>query len=99
MLVQADTPDRLLAAPADVFVERFVGEDRALRRLALRRLDELDLARDGAAPDAPRAPAGMSARGAVSLMLETGAPELVVVGDDGAERGVLRLDRVRELLA
>jgi len=99
VLVQADTPDRLLAAPADAFVERFVGEDRALRRLALRRLDELELAPDGAAPDAPRAPGGMSVRSAVSLMLESGAPELVVVGEDGAERGVLRLERVRELLS
>ena len=41
----------------------------------------------------------MSVRSAVSLMLESGAPELVVVGEDGAERGVLRLERVRELLS
>jgi osmoprotectant transport system ATP-binding protein len=34
-LVQYDTPDRLLAAPANAFVADFVGADRALRRLSL----------------------------------------------------------------
>ena len=43
ILVQYDTPDAILAHPADEFVARFVGEDRALRRLALRRVGELEL--------------------------------------------------------
>ena len=34
-LVQYDTPEAILAAPADAFVEAFVGADRALKRLAL----------------------------------------------------------------
>ena len=34
-LVQYDTPDRLLAHPIDDFVESFVGDDRALKRLRL----------------------------------------------------------------
>src|SRR5438105_3532601 len=38
MLAQYDTPDAILAHPADRFVEQFIGEDRALRRLALHRL-------------------------------------------------------------
>ena len=33
-LVQVDTPDRLLAAPADDFVAGFLGADRGIRRLA-----------------------------------------------------------------
>ena len=37
VLAQYDTPDELLAHPVDEFVARFVGEDRALRRLSLRR--------------------------------------------------------------
>jgi osmoprotectant transport system ATP-binding protein len=97
VLAQVDTPDAVLAAPAGDFVRRFVGEDRALRRLALRRLGELPL-EDGAAPNAPVASASATARNAVSLMLEAGARELRVVGDDGADRGVLRLEQVRELL-
>ena len=38
MLAQYDTPDAILAHPADDFVKQFIGEDRALRRLALRTL-------------------------------------------------------------
>ncbi len=38
VLAQYDTPDAILARPADEFVAQFVGEDRALRRLALRRV-------------------------------------------------------------
>ena len=35
VLAQYDTPDEILAHPADEFVAQFIGEDRALRRLAL----------------------------------------------------------------
>ncbi|MDY0289663.1 MAG: ABC transporter ATP-binding protein [Sphaerochaeta sp.] len=34
-IVQADTPERVLAAPLDEFVERFLGPDRSLQRLTL----------------------------------------------------------------
>ena len=34
-LIQYDTPEAILARPANAFVERFVGADRALKRLAL----------------------------------------------------------------
>ena len=43
VLAQYDTPDAILAHPADEFVAQFIGEDRALRRLALRRLGEVEL--------------------------------------------------------
>ena len=43
VLAQYDTPDAILAHPADEFVAQFIGEDRALRRLALRRLAEVEL--------------------------------------------------------
>ncbi len=42
-LVQYATPAELLAAPVDEFVADFVGADRALKRLALVRLEELEL--------------------------------------------------------
>ena len=43
VLAQYATPAELLMAPADDFVEDFVGADRALKRLALTRVGELDL--------------------------------------------------------
>jgi osmoprotectant transport system ATP-binding protein len=43
VLAQYDAPDRLLAAPASEFVERFVGADRGLKRLSLGRVGDLPL--------------------------------------------------------
>ena len=43
VLAQYDAPDRLLAAPASEFVERFVGADRGLKRLSLARVRDLAL--------------------------------------------------------
>src|SRR5436190_17013455 len=99
VLVQYDTPDAILADPAGEFVERFIGEDRALRRLALRRLGDLELEpAGGGAGDLPVAPRSTTVRNAVSLMLGARAPAVRVLGDDGAELGLLRLDRVATLL-
>ncbi len=56
VLAQYDTPDAILAQPADEFVAQFIGEDRALRRLALRRVGdvELDPVLQGRTGDRPR---------------------------------------------
>ena len=43
ILAQYATPAELLMAPADEFVEDFVGADRALKRLALMRVGDIDL--------------------------------------------------------
>jgi osmoprotectant transport system ATP-binding protein len=42
-VAQYATPAELLMAPADEFVEDFVGADRALKRLALMRVGDIDL--------------------------------------------------------
>ncbi len=43
LLAQYATPAELLMAPADPFVEDFVGADRALKRLSLMRVGDVDL--------------------------------------------------------
>jgi osmoprotectant transport system ATP-binding protein len=43
VLAQYATPAELLMAPADAFVENFVGADRALKRLALQRVADVTL--------------------------------------------------------
>jgi osmoprotectant transport system ATP-binding protein len=43
ILAQYATPAELLMSPADEFVEDFVGADRALKRLALLRVSDIDL--------------------------------------------------------
>ena len=107
-LAQYDTPDAILARPADDFVAAFIGEDRALRRLALHRVGEVELdpPPDGAGDDSspaasgalPVASAGTTLRNAVSLMVECGAESVLVVGDDGAPVGLLPFSRATELL-
>jgi osmoprotectant transport system ATP-binding protein len=62
VLVQYDTPERILAEPADDFVARFVGLDRGLKRLTLSRLSDLsleeaDTVADGTAPRSRTDPA------------------------------------------
>jgi osmoprotectant transport system ATP-binding protein len=101
VLAQYDTPDLLLAHPADDFVARFVGADRGLKRLALRRLDEIELEPvDGAAPpDAPRAPGSTTLRDALSLMMAEGADPLVVVDGGGTPIGLLSIARVGRVLS
>jgi osmoprotectant transport system ATP-binding protein len=95
-LVQYDTPEAILARPANPFVEEFVGADRALKRLALitaataveRASGELPL--DSIAAEA-------SLRDALALMLAKGVDALTVTGPGNARpSGVVTLARIRE---
>jgi osmoprotectant transport system ATP-binding protein len=97
VLVQYDTPDAILDAPADDFVRAFVGGDRALRRLALRTIDDVQL--EPLAGDEPetRVPHTMSVRNAVSIMLEVDSDRLTVT-NDGQPVGVVTLQAARGLL-
>ncbi len=100
VLAQYDTPDLILAHPADDFVARFVGADRGLKRLALRRLEEIELEPlDGTPPDSPRAPGTMTLRDALSLMMSEGADPLVVVDAADKPLGLISVARVGRLLA
>ena len=93
MLAQYDTPAELLARPADDFVARFLGLDRGLKLLSLRRLDELELAQpttDGTA--GPRADGATTPRDALALMISARSRSLVVVDAEGDPLGVATLD-------
>jgi len=98
VLAQYDTPDAILAHPADDFVAAFIGEDRALRRLALKRLRDVQL--EPASPNEPgyRVSLDTTARNAVSLMLEMKTDHLVVEDDEGDVAGVFRFSDTGQLL-
>jgi osmoprotectant transport system ATP-binding protein len=99
-LVQYDTPDAILARPADDFVARFVGADRGLKRLSLRTLDEIELDPEPAlANGVPTLPGDTTLRDALSLMLTSGSRVCLVRGADGRPAGSVTLDRIAELLA
>jgi len=88
-LAQYDTPETILERPADEFVAQFVGADRALKALALRTLEELELR---PVADGPRVPATTTLRDALALLVAEHR-EAVVVGDgDGKPRGSVTRD-------
>jgi osmoprotectant transport system ATP-binding protein len=98
VLAQYDTPDAILAHPADGFVAQFVGEDRALRRLALRTLADVRLQPNvpGLEPTITVAPT-TTLRNAVSLMLESDTDALLV-SDGERVLGVFHLGDAGALL-
>ncbi len=98
VLAQYDTPDEILAHPTDDFVKKFIGEDRALRRLALRTLETVPLTAALATAEGARIPKETTIRNAVSQMLETNEDQVVVVDNDGSELGVFRLADAGSLL-
>jgi osmoprotectant transport system ATP-binding protein len=100
-LAQFDTPEAILANPADEFVADFVGADRGLKRLGLRTVGELDtLASTPVTNGDPRPEAGpdMTLRDALSLMLTAGSSELEVRDDGGGVRGYLTLEALSRML-
>lgn len=91
-LIQYATPDEILAAPADSFVETFVGPDRALKRLSLRTVDAL--MRPGAIADAPVVASGASVREALARLIGAGIRSVNVRGADGTILGHVTRDAI-----
>ena len=100
VLAQYDTPDAILAHPASEFVAAFIGEDRALRRLALRTLRDVPLGRpeSDSQNQIPAVSLDTTVRNAVSLMLETKSDHLVAEDEDGNVAGIFRLSDTKALL-
>jgi osmoprotectant transport system ATP-binding protein len=99
VLAQYDTPDAILKQPADDFVAQFIGGDRALRRLALKRVGDLPLRVPGTAFAVPGtwvAP-DTTVRNAVSLLLEL-KTDAIAVKDGDRIVGVFRMEDATALL-
>jgi osmoprotectant transport system ATP-binding protein len=88
ILAQYDAPDVLLAKPVDDFVAEFVGADRGLKRLSLRRVGDLHLL------PAPSAREGDDANAARDAVRRAGYATLVVVDGAGCPQGYLPVDRI-----
>ena len=97
VLVQYDTPDAILKAPADDFVKKFIGEDRALRRLALRQLKDVPLVPGTEPVPGTRLAPTTTVRNAVSIMLELKTDRIAVADGDNVV-GVFHLKDASELL-
>ena len=92
-LVQYDTPDRLLAAPADEFVADFVGADRALRRLSL--VQARDAVEPGVADGGLTLPGSLSVREVLSALLAEGRDAATITGEDRTSLGQITLAAIR----
>ena len=94
-VVQYDTPERIMAQPADAFVEAFVGSDRSLKRLAL--LMAGAYTREGrASGGAPSLLPGTPLREVLSAMLDAGTADANVVDANGGLLGYVTLDTIRQ---
>ncbi|MET0302431.1 MAG: ATP-binding cassette domain-containing protein [Microbacteriaceae bacterium] len=87
-IVQYDTPERILAEPANEFVENFIGSGAGLKQLGLRRVREVPLA------EAVTVRPGSSAKDALQRAEDKGHGHVVVLDD--RERPIQWLSR-REL--
>ena len=93
-LVQYGTPDEILASPANEFIADFVGADRGLKRLLLRKLAEIELtpATNGEADDLPTIDEDTCLRDALSMMVTQRVSALTVLGTAGERRGTVSME-------
>ncbi len=95
-LVQEDTPERVLAYPADEFVASFVGAERALKRLSLAPVTEA-LGPAGAAEGCDcSVSSSASLREALARILELGVPAVGVHDERGLRIGSVTVESIVE---
>jgi osmoprotectant transport system ATP-binding protein len=99
-LVQYDSPDAILANPANDFVAQFVGADRGLKRLSLARLADIDLdpAPSGGTNGQVSIASTATLREALSLMMTEDMAPLAVTRDD-AVIGQVSIERINQALS
>jgi len=97
VIAQYDTPEAILAAPADGYVASFIGAGGQLKKLALLRLRDVELAPAPQVEGLPRIVVEATARDALDLMLGEGSDVVLVTddfGDDAKVLGSLHLQTV-----
>jgi osmoprotectant transport system ATP-binding protein len=99
-LAQYGAPEEILTSPADDFVAEFVGADRALKRLGLSTLADVDLvAPNGVRPGPNRVALKASVRDALSQILATGGATLTVIDEQDHVVGLATLELLGGVLA
>ncbi|WP_260189526.1 ABC transporter ATP-binding protein [Actinophytocola gossypii] len=89
VIAQYDTPEAILAAPADDYVASFIGAGGQLKKLALLRLRDVELAPAPRAEGLPRIAVEATARDALDLMLGEGSDVVLVTDDFGDDATVI----------
>jgi osmoprotectant transport system ATP-binding protein len=99
VLAQYDSPERILTEPADDFVAEFVGADRALKRLGLSTLADVDLLPQNGHPTRNGLNLTTTVRDALSQLIAHGGQPLAVVGEDGKVAGIVTIQLLGGVLA
>jgi osmoprotectant transport system ATP-binding protein len=99
VLEQFAPPEEILRAPANDFVRRFVGAERALKRLSLTRVRDLELGAPSSSPDRPSVSRDATLREALDAIVASTGDSVTVAGDDGAPLGVVTLEAIRAALS
>jgi osmoprotectant transport system ATP-binding protein len=94
VLAQYATPAELLDHPTDEFVAEFVGADRALKRLGLTTLADVELAKMNGHRPAGELAVTTNVRDALSAVLAAGGEPLTVVDGNGEVVGLATLDAI-----
>ncbi|MER2040890.1 MAG: betaine/proline/choline family ABC transporter ATP-binding protein [Desemzia incerta] len=88
-VVQFDTPDNILANPANKFVEDFLGEDRLLQaRPSIQTVDQIMLKNPASVTP------GKSLQDAIRIMRDRKVDSLFVTDDSGVLKGLVGLEAI-----
>ncbi len=97
-LAQYDSPEAILTEPADDFVAEFVGGDRALKRLGLATLEEVELLSPNGDRPQRTVARTTTVRDALSAILAHGGGPVGVTDDSGELTGIATLELIGGLL-
>ena len=92
-ITQYDTPEAILANPADDFVSGFIGEGAALKRLNFERVDSLTLHDEAGERSSESVDVSSTLHSALDLMVGKGLRS-ISVDRDGAPAGSVRIDDI-----
>jgi osmoprotectant transport system ATP-binding protein len=99
VIAQLDTPEAILAAPANDYVSSFIGSGGQLKRLGLMPLREAELRPVPARTDLSQITIEASLHDALDLMLESGRDKVLVAADESADGEVIGAIRLDDLMA
>ena len=98
-IVQVGTPLQIVGEPADQFVSDLVGSGDVLRRFSLMPTRAAMEALPADGHDVPIVDADSYLREALSVLVESGAPYLIVADVDGAQIGSLSMNAITRAAA
>jgi osmoprotectant transport system ATP-binding protein len=99
VIEQLASPAEILSEPANDFVRRFVGQERALKRLSLMKVRDVALQPVPASYAGPSVGRDASLRQALDAIVASAGDSVAVTGENGDPTGTVTLTTIRKELA